>query len=329
PIEQGRAVARESHPATGLPDWSFNLDVPGLRFAADEEAVQIEVDELAGLHVWKRTDRLSDRGPGYRVFELDAERAQITFGNGINGRIPPAQAQVLASYAVCDADRGNVARNRSWSVAPFAGAYGVNVDPVTGGAAAAGSIDQRRDARRRSRDEHALVSAEDIAAAAKALPLLEVARAWVLPPAEEAPRTGTVTLVALRARPGGHEPSRIPETCRWLDAVRRQLLPRIPLGTRLVVSAPRYADFVISATLVAEAGRDPAAVKAAVDRELNKRLSLTERKPGVSVTQRDITAWLRGVDGVTRVVDLRLAGVDGQQVADVKVGRGGLPRLSG
>ncbi|HEX7153694.1 MAG TPA: putative baseplate assembly protein [Thermoanaerobaculia bacterium] len=326
PIEQGRAVARELHVATGLPDWSFNLDVPGLRFAADEEAVQIEVDELAGLHVWKRTDRLSDRGPGERAFELDAERALITFGNGINGRIPPAQSQVLASYAVCDADRGNVARNRSWSVAPFAGAYGVNVDPVTGGAAAAGSIEQRRDARRRSRDEHALVSADDLARAAKALPLLEVARAWVLPPAEDAPRTGAVTLVAMRARPGGKEPARIPETRRWLDAIRRQLLPRIPLGTRLIVSAPRYADFVIGATLVAEAGRDPAAVKEAADRELSKRLSLTERKPGVPVTQRDVTAWLRGVDGVTRVVDLRLIGADG--VAGVKVRRGGLPRLS-
>jgi len=328
PIVQGRAVVRELHVATGLPDWSFNLDVPGLRFAADEEAVQIEVDELAGLHMWKRTDRLSDRGPGERVFELDAGRAQITFGNGINGRIPPAESQVLASYTVCDAERGNVARNRPWRVAPFADAYGLNLDPVTGGAPAAGSIEQRREARLRSREEHALVSAEDIAVAAKALPLLEVARAWVLPPAEDDPRTGAVTLVAMRARPTGKEPARIPETRRWLDAVRRQLLPRIPLGTRLLVSAPRYADFFIRATLIVEAGRDPAAIKMAAERELSKRLSLTERKPGVPVTQRDVTAWLRGVDGVNRVAEPRLIRADGQQSDDIKVQRGGLPRLS-
>lgn len=327
PIVQGRAVARELHVATGEPDWSFNLDVPGLRFTAGKEAVQIEVDERAGLHVWKRTDRLSDRGPGERVFELDAGRAQITFGNGLNGRIPPAESQVLASYAVCDAERGNVAHNRSWRVAPFAGAYGVNLDPVTGGAPATGWIEQRREARRRSRDEHALVSAEDIAAAAKALPLLEVARAWVLPPGENAPRTGAVTLVAMRRRPGEKEPARIPETRRWLDAVRRQLLPRIPLGTRLVVSAPRYADFFVRATLVAEAGRDPAAVKDAAERELNKRLSLTGRKPGVPVTHRDVTAWLRGVDGVKRVAELRLIRADGQEVEEIRVPRGGLPRL--
>ena len=327
PIVQGRPVAREVHDATGLPDWSFNLDVPGLRFAAGEEAVQIEVDEPAGLHVWKREDRLSDRGPGERVFELDAERARITFGNGINGRIPPAESQVLASYAVCDAERGNVARNRSWRVTPFADAYGVNLDPVTGGAPAAGGIEQRRDARRRSRDEHALVSAEDIAAAAKALPLLEVARAWVLPPREDAPRTGAVTLVAMRARPGEKEPAQIPETRRWLEAVRRQLLPRIPLGTRLVVSAPHYADFFVRATLITEAGRDPATIKDAAERELTKRLSLSGRKPGVPVTRRDVTAWLRGVDGVQRVAELRLIRADGQPGDDINVRRGGLPRL--
>ncbi|HJQ36746.1 MAG TPA: putative baseplate assembly protein [Thermoanaerobaculia bacterium] len=328
PIVQGRAVARELHVATGLPDWSFHLDLPGLRFDAGGEPVQIEVDEPAALQVWKRTDRLSDRGPGERVFELDAERAKITFGNGINGKMPPAESQVLASYAVCDAERGNVARNRSWRVAPFAGVYGVNLDPVTGGAPAAGTVEQRRDARRRSRDEHALVSAEDLVAAAKGLPLLEVVRAWIVPPAENAPRTGAITLVAMRARPGGKEPAQIPETRRWLDAIRRRLRPRIPLGTRLIVSAPSYTDFSIRATLIAEAGRDPAAVKEAAERELSKRLSLNTRKPGVPVTQRDVTAWLRGVDGVTRVATPQLIRADGQPGDDINVQRGGLPRLT-
>ena len=327
PIVQGRPVARELHEPTGQPDWSFNLDLPGLRFAAGEEPVQIEVDELAGLNVWQRTDHLSEHGPDDRVFELDARRAEIKFGNGINGRIPPVDAQVLASYAVCDADRGNVARNRSWRVAPFAGAYGVNLDPVTGGAPATDGNEQRRDARRRAREEHALVSSDDLASAAKALPLLEVARAWVLPARDDAPRTGTVTLVAMRARPNGKEPAQVPETRRWLDAVRRQLVSRIPLGTRLVVAAPRYADFFIRATILTEAGRDPAVITTAIERELARRLSLTGRKPGVPVTNRDVSAWLRGVEGVSRVADLRLIRANGQQDDDIEVPRGGLPRL--
>ncbi|HET8775150.1 MAG TPA: putative baseplate assembly protein [Thermoanaerobaculia bacterium] len=327
PIVQGRAVARELHEPTGQPDWSFPLDLPGLRFAAGDEPVQIEVDELAGLHVWERTDHLSDHGPDDRVFALDARRAEVAFGNGLNGRIPPVDAQVLASYAVCDAERGNVARNRSWRVAPFAGAYGVNLDPVTGGAPATDGIEQRRAARLRAREEHALVSSDDLAQAAKALPLLEVARAWVLPPRDDAPRTGTVTLVAMRARVNGKEPAQVPETRRWLDAVRRQLLPRIPLGTRLAVTAPRYIDFSLRATVVTEAGRDPAVIQAAIERELAKRLSLTGRKPGVPVTNRDVSAWLRGVEGVGRIAELRLIRANGQQDDDIDVVRGGLPRL--
>jgi Baseplate J-like protein len=318
PIEQGRPVARELHVANGLPGWSFNLDVPGLRFAAGEEPVTIEVAEPAGLHVWKRTGEIDNHGPDDRVFALDARRAEIAFGNGINGRTPPPESQILVSYAVSDGERGNVARNRKWSVGGFEGAFGVNYDPIAGGAAPAGAIDQRRDARRRARGEHALVSSEDIAAAAKELPLLEVARAWVQPAHDDAPRTGAVTLVVMRADGS--------ETVRWLEAVRRQLVARIPLGTRLIVAAPRYSDFSIRAGVAGGPGRDPVAIEAAVRRELGKRLSLTVRKPGVSVTRRDVAAWLRGVDGVKSIAELRLIR-DGRQQDEIKVSRGGLPRL--
>ena len=328
PIVQGRSIPRELQVANGLPDFSFNLNVPGLRFAPGAEPVTIEIAEASGLHEWKRVDRLSEHGPDDRVFELDARRAQVTFGNGINGRLLPAETQILVSYAVCDADQGNVARNRRWKVAGFQGAFGINLDPVSGGAAAPGAIDQRRTARLRSRDEHALVSSGDVAAAAKALPLLEVARAWVLPPSEKTPRTGAVTLVAMRARPEGKEPAQIPETPRWLNAIRRQLVTRMPLGTRLVVAAPRYAGFFIRATIVAEAGRNPDAIKKDVERELSKRLALTERRPGAPVTRRDVTAWLRALDGVTSVAELHLVRATGKDVKEIAVPRGGLPRLS-
>jgi predicted phage baseplate assembly protein len=327
PIVQGHSIPRELQVANGLPDFSFNLNVPGLRFAPGAKPVTIEIAEASGLHEWKGVDRLSDSGPDDRVFELDARRAQVTFGNGINGRLVPAETQVLVSYAVCDADQGNVARNRRWKVAGFQGAFGINVDPIEGGAASPEAIDQRRTARQHSRDEHALVSSGDIAAAAKALPLLEVARAWVLPPSEKTPRTGAVTLVAMRARPDGKEPARIPETPRWLNAIRRQLVTRMPLGTRLVVAAPRYAGFFIRATIVADAGRNPDAIKKDVDRELSKRLALTERRPGVPVTQRDIAAWLRALDGVKSIAELHLVRTIGIEVPEIAVPRGGLPRF--
>jgi predicted phage baseplate assembly protein len=303
-----------------------------LRFAANEEPLELKVDEAAGLTTWLHSDRLAARGPDDRVYEFDATAGRVTFGNGVNGRVPTQGSQVLINYAVSDGEAGDVARNRQWKVTGFEGAFGINTDPVTGGAAPFGPIDQRREARRRSRVEHALVSSDDIAAAARALPLLEVARAWVLPPSGQAPRTGAVTLVVMRSRPNGKEPAQVPESRRWLAAIHRRLVTRMPLGTRLVVSAPRYAGFFINATLVADASRDPIAIKAAVVSELSKRLALVDsvagaaRKPGVPVTRRDLAAWLRAVDGVKSVA-LQLMRATGKDVDEIAVPRGGLPRF--
>lgn len=334
PIVQGRSVLRELHVANGMPDWSFQLEIPGLRFAAFEEPVQVEVGAARGLDEWQRCDRLSDHGPDDRVYELDAAAQRITFGNGLNGCIPAASAQVSVTYAVSDGEQGVVARNRNWRIAGFSGAFGVNPDAVTGGAAPKGWIEQRREARHRARDEHALVSSGDIAAAALALPLLEVARAWVLPPDERSPRTGAITLVAMRGRPAGKEPEKAPETPRWLEGIRRRLVAQMPLGTRLVVAAPRYAEFFIFATLDAALGRDPGAIKEAVEIELRRRLALVAsaasaslRQPGVPVSSRDLVAWIRAVDGVQRVGELRLVRGSGQDVDEIAVPRGGLPRF--
>jgi predicted phage baseplate assembly protein len=333
PVRQGRAISRESHPAPGTPDWSFRLQAPGLRFGPGEDPITLQVPEVAGLSKWRREDDLSAQGPNDNVFALNTTTGEVTFGNGVNGRMPPAGSHVLVSYAVSDGERGNVARNRRWRVQGFAGAFGVNLDPMTGGAAPAGWSDDRRDARRRSREEHALVSEADIALAAASLPLLEVGRAWVVSSQPSVPRTGAVKLVAMRSRPGGKEPARAPENRHWLEAIRRRLTARMPLGTRLVVAAPHYAEFAIDAALEVSQGRDPATVKAEVEKALHRRLSLVAetkaaavRQPGVPVTRRDIAAWLRMTDGVKRVVRLRLLGADGRVIEKVAVAPSGLPR---
>lgn len=333
PIVQGRSIHREVHVVEEMPNWSFQLDIPGLRFAAFEAPVKVEVDDAKGLNEWQRCDRLSDSGPSDRVYEFDVSADRITFGNGINGRFPAVGTQVLVTYAVSDGAQGGVARNRKWRVAGFGEVFGVNPDPVTGGAAPKGWIEQRREARHRARDEHALVSSSDIAAAARALPLLEVARAWVVPPGNKLPRTGAVTLVVMRGRPSDKEPEKVPETQRWLEAIRRRLVTQMPLGTRLVVMAPRYVEFFIRATLDAASGRDPSTIKKAVESELCKRLikpaaNASPRQPGVPVTSRDLAGWIQAVDGVWHVVALSLVHESGQAVDEIKVPRGGLPRFN-
>jgi predicted phage baseplate assembly protein len=334
PIRQGHTINRETKIATGMPDLSFLLEALGLRFSEGTEPLILEVAEAKGLNTWRRCERLSDQGPDDNVYELDAATGQIIFGNGVNGRIPPAGSQILFTYSVSDGEEGRVARNRKWQVAGFGNTFGVNPDPIAGGEGASAPLQDRREARRRVQSDHALVSSSDIAEAAKALPRMEVARAWVPPPPNNAPRTGEVPLVVLRSRAGGEEPEQPPETAPWLNAIGRRLSPRMPLGSRLMVTAPRYVEFFILAELEATAGLQPSAVKEAVEAELKKRLALvatatgvTPRQPGVPVTLRDVGAWMRATDGVKRVTQLELRQADGQKIeGEIAVPRNGLPR---
>jgi len=332
PIVQGHSIRDERHVAIGVPDWAFQLEVPGLRFEPLEPPVTVELREADSERrgEW-REERLRDSGPDDDVYEFEALAQRVTFGNGVNGRIPPADSDVLVTYAVSDGDKGGVAANRKWHVDGFAGAFGVNLDAVAGGAASTGWLDDRREARRRVRDDHALVTSEDIVSAALSLSSLEVARAWVAASAEKLPRTGAVTLVAMRARASEEAAGSDPETPRWLGAIRRRLLPRIPLATRLVVTAPRYVEFSLHASIEAAAGYDPEAIRIAVMSELGRRLALVgdaARRPGVPVTSRDVTARIAMIEGVRRVVALRLVQTSGAKVDEIKVPRNGLPRVN-
>lgn len=335
PIIQGQTITREPHEATGLPNWSFILEVTGLRFGRGEEPLlALSVAEPTGERPWRRCDRLSEQGPQDHVYEFNTATGEVTFGNGINGRMPPHGSLALVSYAVSDGEEGAVARNRQWRVLGFDGVFGVNLEPISGGASETGWIGERREARRRSKEDHALVSEADLVAAALALPLLEVVRAWVPKPDERVPRTGVVRLVVLRGRASSEESGTIPETQRWLEAIRRRLTDRMPLGTRLVVMGPRYVDFFIRAAIETHQGRNPETVKQEIEQQLRQRLMLVDartdsplRQPGIPVTQRDAAAWIRATDGVNRVVDLRLIRGDGRAVEKIHVSQSGLPRL--
>jgi hypothetical protein len=335
PIVQGQHISQELQFPTGMPDWSFTLNLPGLRFDEGKEPVKIESWEASGLVSWKRHGSITDCGPQDRAYELDATKDKdgVRFGNGVNGRIPELGSQILVDYAVCDGEEGNVACNRKWRVAGFAGAFGTNPDPVAGGAAASDTVEQRREARQRARDDHALVSSQDITAAATSLALLEVARAWVVPTSDKLPGIGTTTLVVMRKRATAAEPAQPPETRRWLEAVRRSLAPRMPLGTRLVVKAPAYVEFSITATVEANDGLDLKKVNANILKALKQKLALVDpgdgtvpRRPGIPVAKRDVAAWIRGAEGVARIVDLRLVTGTDSDAPEILVPRNGLPK---
>jgi predicted phage baseplate assembly protein len=332
PITQKTQIVQEAHEVSGQPGQSISLNIPSLCFESGETPLAVDLSDGTNLVRWSRCDHLAGQGPNDQVYELDDRLGLVTFGNGVNGQVPPLGQTALMTYAVSNGVDGNVARNRKWTVEGIAGTFGINVDPLAGGATAASLIDLRRQARRKKDEDHALISAQDILAAARALPLIEVARAWVPSFPVAAAQTGTVTLVALRARPNGVEPSTPPETPRWLEAIRSQLVPSMPLGTRLRVTGPDYVDFTIEARVQFERGRDPTKLLPAVREALRRRLTLVATLPsdiprdlGVPLSTRDVTSWIRAVAGVTAVSEVAFVTSAGL-ATDITVSATGLPR---
>jgi predicted phage baseplate assembly protein len=296
------------------------------------EPITVEVAGRGGVEVWTRCDQLSDHGPNDKVYTFDLKRREVRFGNGVNGRIPDPQSQVIVTYSVSDGEQGNLAPNRRWRVPGFGGVFGINLDAIAGGTSATGLPEHRRQARHRLQNGHPLVTERDIVDAAMSLPFLGVSRAWVVSRRTGTPDTGTVTLIAMRGRPIDVEAGGVPESRAWLGAVRRSLAGRMLLGSRLIVMAPRYVTFTVRAVVEAQPAREPGEIVETVRRKLRERLALSSssggvvpRQPGVGVTINDLKAWILATDGVSRVLKLNLIEEAGRSVNQVRVPKNGLP----
>lgn len=73
--------------------------------------------EPAGPVRWEPRDDLDSSGAGDDVFTLDAEAGLLRFGDGRRGRVPPADAPMLAAYDVTAGAHGNAPATATWSLA--------------------------------------------------------------------------------------------------------------------------------------------------------------------------------------------------------------------
>lgn len=156
------------------------------RDPAPQDTISVEVDTGSGFVRWQRQTTLfyslsDDEHFVARVDEDD--RAEVSFGDGTFGRIPPAGAVIRASYLVGGGAEGNVAADTVTVVRS-----GVNTDvavtnpkPASGGADREPIEEARRNAPGVFRSLQRAVTKEDIAALAESFP--GVARAVAVPAA--------------------------------------------------------------------------------------------------------------------------------------------------
>jgi predicted phage baseplate assembly protein len=152
-----------------------------------QDNLRVEVDAGGGFQVWAKRGTLlyshSD-DPHLSVQIDDNDEAEIIFGDGTYGRIPPAGSTIRATYLIGGGHEGNVGPNTITVVKS-----GVNVPvTVTNPQAASGGADRepiehaRVQAPQVFRSLHRAVTAADYAALAENVPgvarAVAVAAAW-------------------------------------------------------------------------------------------------------------------------------------------------------
>ena len=303
PMRQGGAP-QQVLVSNGMPGQAITLDTPGASYPDRAPTVTVEFDNEQQR--WPACANLTAAEPDHAVHRFDADRGRILFGNGINGRIPPAGATITVDYDVSEGAAGNLNAGSRWILRGGAGHLYTNLDATSGGAPAFDLAQLRRQARASVRDEHAIVTAHDLETAALALPGLDVARVHSVAPDPMQVLPAAWVLVAMRGTP--------PETPHWLAHVQRALAPRVLLGERLQVRAPDFLPVAVTAILTLRQGVDPAAMHRRVIAMLADYFRLVERAGGPvwplgrPVRVGDLKGWLLRMDGVTRVVDCSVSG---------------------
>lgn len=93
---------------------SLNINEQEIYLNAPSDIAQAEYDEVGNLEKlwikWKPISGLIAAGMEDRVYEVDYSRGEVLFGDGKNGKIPPAHANesIKIEYSICNGSAGNI-----------------------------------------------------------------------------------------------------------------------------------------------------------------------------------------------------------------------------
>jgi hypothetical protein len=302
--------------APGLPDLELSFGAGSLPAAETaRHPLRIRTLEPGEPVKWHRVDDLASSGPQDRHYAVDEARATIRFGNGVNGRMPPAGRQIAREALDLTAGaRGNLIAGVAWSVQGLAAgaAPWTNREPMAGGCDAWDRDALLTALRRRSRARSAMLSDAELRDAAKGLQGFGLERAEVLPrflpilPRRPVPGARTLLL---------HPGDGVQGSDAWVEAIERRLAPRRVLGERLALAAAEPVTIAVSAELLIAAGSDAPSIEEAVQAVLRARLSASRKSPAIEpwpsgrpVTIGELEALVAAVEGVVAVPRLRIGG---------------------
>jgi predicted phage baseplate assembly protein len=308
PADGGDAVS------TGEADQVFRLRERPVAPGSLELVVEVDGDP-EGPKQWTRVDDLLATEPDAEVYELVPETGEVRFGDGRNGRIPPAGAQVVATrYRYGGGAGANVPAGAISGPAPPRVSEVRNERPAFGGANEQPIEELKRQAPRRLRHRERAVTQTDYAELA--CEVKGVAAATAIPFAHpQFPKLrvpGAITVVILPEGdllPDGSPPRLVPGL---IDAVGRYLEERRTVGTELWIAEPTYMELSIQTLVEADPSRSMDTVARDVEQALKKAFDPRQAAFGRDQPLTAVYPVILDVDGVRGVRTLVVT-VDGTE----------------
>lgn len=338
PVRQAETI-RQSVIGTsnGLPNQGFSLQSGAL---LNPREFYLQVVENDGFVVWRQSEDLLTTAPNERLFELSGERNEIRFGNGVNGKIPPANAQIQhPDYRLTRGEAGNLQSGLNWSVAgaplpPGQSRYGINHTPFSGGSDAWDMERLIAAVRDAALNRTSLLTNTELEEAARDLPGMAVERTSVLtgfhPAMPDRYLHNTRALIVIPKRAPGSDGVK-PLPAQYFRSMNRQLQPHRVLGERLSILPARRVHLTIQAGLLYEDGLDGTAIMQEAKQRLSARFSDVQVandwgiKPwpvGRDVRIQEIRALLAAIKGVVTVTSCQVAKASSAlQTADIRLQR--------
>ncbi|HVY93282.1 MAG TPA: putative baseplate assembly protein [Bryobacteraceae bacterium] len=320
---------------TGAPNQLYQLQGPEL--CAD--SLKVYTIESSGVKRWSSTGSFTAAGAADTSYVVDSGDAEILFGDGQNGRVPPAGSAIIVVARVTNGAAGNAAAGAItaldagphnaalFDVAAVAGKLQriANTDAAAGGSEPETIEHAEGRAALVVEEADRAVTLADCEALALATPGTKIARAAAI--ANYCPSLpcylarGFITVIIVPSLPTGRP---VP-SAGLLATVSGYLNRRRVIGTRIEVIGPDYLEVSVTATLKAVTGQNKTAVHDAAIAALKQFLDPLAGGPdgtgwplGRAVYVSEILETLDTVPGVDYVASLELTAADcGPQCGDI------------
>jgi hypothetical protein len=289
-------------------------DIQNIRLIGDRNFDELMRSLKSKEIPWQEVDDFDASSPEDHHYVVDLFEKSIKFGNGVNGRIPPADTMISITYKYGKVEDLYVKTKTPFRVLDKEGKViddGVRAEnpfPSTRGKKAETLDDARIRARKQLKIPFKAVSSRDFEHISINTPGLRVARARAF--ALDKAKENTVHVVVV---PESNSKNPVPGR-GFLHTICEHLDKHRILTTRLEVSGPDYIGISIDATVTLQPWGDPVLTRQRIIDALDNFLAPVARKKtqkawefGRSVFKSEIYEVIEGVDGVDCVTDLSLS----------------------